>query len=231
MASSRAGTPARTCRGVHTCPLCRGAGGSAVGSSPGQYPVSSAYSIRASAVVSAATGSCAAAPRTCLLSAAAQGRVQAEAGDLEAAARVPAHRMRGQPQVRPAGPVRDRDSVGRVRDHRGGQGRLRQRGRERPGQHQVLQVRAGRPLGHDVRALLVEVGVVDGGQPRVGYLGGGLHRVGHGPRDGSRGQQVDRDGTAEQLVGGLPQRKAARLPRGAARRKPADLIVQAYPLV
>ena len=39
----------------------------------------------------------------CLLGAAAQGRVQAETGDLEAAGVVPAHRARGQPQVRPAG--------------------------------------------------------------------------------------------------------------------------------
>ena len=59
---SRAGTPARIWRGVHTRPLCRGAGGNAVGSSPGQYPVSSAYSIRASATVSAATGSSASVP-------------------------------------------------------------------------------------------------------------------------------------------------------------------------
>ena len=36
------GTPARTCRGVYTCPWCRGAAGSAVGSSPGQHPVSRA---------------------------------------------------------------------------------------------------------------------------------------------------------------------------------------------
>src|SRR5439155_13798218 len=47
---------ARIWRGVQTFPLCRGAAGSAVGSSPGQYPVSSAYSIRASAAVSVATG-------------------------------------------------------------------------------------------------------------------------------------------------------------------------------
>ena len=64
MASSTAGTPARIWRGVHTFPLYRGAGGSAVGSSPGQYPVSSAYSIRARAVVSAATGSSALLPRS-----------------------------------------------------------------------------------------------------------------------------------------------------------------------
>ncbi len=36
------GTPARTWRGVYTRPLCFGAAGSAVGSSPGQKPVSRA---------------------------------------------------------------------------------------------------------------------------------------------------------------------------------------------
>ena len=138
---------------------------------------------------------------------AAQRRVEAETGDLEAAGGIPAQRARGQAQVRPTGLMGDGERVGRIGDHGGGQGRVRQ-----PGEHQVFQGRAGCPFGHDVGATGVEISVVDGRQPRVGHLGGGLHRLDHGARDGPGGQQVDRDGPAEQLVAGLPQRKAARLP-------------------
>ena len=101
---------------------------------------------------------------------AAERRVEAEAGDLEAAAWVPAQRARGQSQVRPASLMREGERVRRVSDHGGRQGRPRQ-----PGKHQVLQVRAGGPFGHDIgalRAVRGKVGVVDGRQARIGHLGG-----------------------------------------------------------
>ena len=135
-----------------------------------------------------------------------QGRVDAQPGDLEAAAGVPAQRAGAQAQVRPADAVRDGEGVRGVGDHGGGQGRAGQ-----PGQHQVLQVRAPRPFRHDVRALDAVVGVVDGGQARIAHPGRGLHRLHHVPgnRDPA-GQQVDRDRTAQQLIGGLPQRQLSR---------------------
>jgi lysyl-tRNA synthetase, class I len=159
--------------------------------------------------------------------AAEQRRVQAQAGDLEARAGVPAQRVRGQPQVRPPGPVRHGERVRRVGDHGGGQRRVRQ-----PGAHQVFQVRAPGPLGHDVRTPGREIGVVDGGQARIAYPGGGPHRVHHVRRDRSpAGQQVDGDRAAEQFVGGLPHRKPRRRdPRpGPARR--ADPLVEGDALV
>jgi hypothetical protein len=139
----------------------------------------------------------------------AQGSVDAQPGDLQPAGRIPAQRTRRQPQVRAPRPVREGDGVGGIGDHGGGQGRVRQ-----PGQHQVFQVRARRPFRHDVRAFEVEVGVVDRGQSRVDHLGRRLHGVDHGRRNRlAREQQVDRDGPAQQPVGGLPQRKPAGLER------------------
>src|ERR1700733_4652169 len=62
ISSSTAGTPARTCRGLHGSPSWTGAGGSVGQSGPGQWPVSVAYSSMPSLWVSASPGSSALAP-------------------------------------------------------------------------------------------------------------------------------------------------------------------------
>ena len=133
-----------------------------------------------------------------------QRGVDAEPGDLHAAARCPVQAGRIQPQVRQAELVRGRDRPRRLHDQRGRAGRL-----ERAFREHVEQRLAGHPLEHDVSQLVAVLHVEHLGETRVaeparGPRGG--DGLGHPGEAGREGEHGDRAGQG--LVRGLPVRPA-----------------------
>ncbi len=167
--SMAAGRPGRTWPGRAIRPPGRGAGGSAARPSPGQYPVSAAYSSRARPRVSAWAGSAACAP--------VSAATIPQAGDRDLAARAAPQAGRGETQVREPGLVRDGQPVSGLGDHAG-----RLPGIERARREHVGQAPAGRPSGDDERALRAIIGIENPGQPRIAdpaHGTGGRHDPGY----------------------------------------------------